>query len=66
MYLFMLLWFIINHTYLKRFLDRASDVNYPSSVQPRKKVVVKKPHKWQGQGPNWAVEPYDDEYWLDC
>jgi hypothetical protein len=32
------------------------------TIQPRKKVIVKKPHKGEGgQGPNWAVEPYDDD-----
>jgi hypothetical protein len=28
------------------------------TIQPRKKVTVKKPQK---QGPTWAVEPYDDD-----
>jgi hypothetical protein len=30
------------------------------TIQPRKKVIVKKPQRG-GQGPNWAVEPYDDD-----
>jgi hypothetical protein len=31
------------------------------TVQPCKKVIVKKPQRG-GQGLNWAVEPYDDGY----
>jgi hypothetical protein len=30
------------------------------TIQPWKKVIVTKP-QWGGQGPNWAVEPYDDD-----
>jgi hypothetical protein len=30
------------------------------TIQPRKKVIVKKPQR-AGQGLNWAVEPYDDD-----
>jgi hypothetical protein len=30
------------------------------TIQPCKKVIVTNP-QWGGQGPNWAVEPYDDE-----
>jgi hypothetical protein len=30
------------------------------TIQPCKKVIVKKP-QIGGQGPNWAVEPYDDD-----
>jgi hypothetical protein len=30
-------------------------------IQPCKNVIVKKPQKGGGQGPTWAVEPYDDD-----
>jgi hypothetical protein len=30
------------------------------TIQPCKKVIVTKPQRG-GQGPNWAVEPYDDD-----
>jgi hypothetical protein len=31
------------------------------TIQPSKKVIVKKPQKRGGQVPTWAVEPYDDD-----
>jgi hypothetical protein len=31
------------------------------TIQPCKKVIVKKTPKKGGQGPYWAVEPYDDD-----
>jgi hypothetical protein len=30
------------------------------TIQPRKKVIVRNPNRG-GQGPNWAVELYDDD-----
>jgi hypothetical protein len=30
------------------------------TIQPHKKVIVTKPQRG-GQGPIWAVEPYDDD-----
>jgi hypothetical protein len=30
------------------------------TIRPCKKVIVKKPQRG-GQGPNWAVESYDDD-----
>jgi hypothetical protein len=31
------------------------------TIQPWKKVIVTKPHQRGGQGPDWAVEMYDDD-----
>jgi hypothetical protein len=31
------------------------------TIQPCKKVIVMKPPKRGGQGPKWALKPYDGE-----